>query len=161
MYHRPGLGQILLDWEYIILATVLTLIGVTGVILFNGAQPPGGECTCLIPSPENTAMQGTSGILLIFGVLFIPIGILKGGLPTRREGPPLGRTVGSGRTYTPEWISSGTQLVLGIAIIILGADAVAVPGYVVLHNPSLIVGGAIVAALGLLLVMLGSQRRKQ
>jgi hypothetical protein len=150
-----------LDWEYIILAIFLTFVGVTGIILFNGVTPPGGECTCLIPSPENTAMQGTSGILLIFGVLFIPIGILKGGLPTRRVGPPIGRTVGSGRTYSPEWISSGAQMILGLAIVILGADALIVPGYLVLHNASLVVGGGIVAALGFVLAMLGSQRRKQ
>src|SRR5260370_27618510 len=67
-----------LDSEYVILAFVLTLVGVAGVILFNGPKTPAGDsCICLIPSPEASAMQGTAGILLIFGVMFIPIVILK------------------------------------------------------------------------------------
>src|SRR5579872_3659217 len=111
---RESAPRASLDSEYIILATVLTLIGVSGIVLFNGPKTPAGDsCVCLIPSPESSAMQGTAGILLIFGVMFIPIGILKGGLPGRRVGPPVGETVGSGRTYSPEWISSGAQLVSG------------------------------------------------
>ncbi len=81
-----------MDSEYILLAVVLTLIGVSGIILFNGGKTPAGDsCYCIIPSPENSAMQGTAGILLIFGVMFIPIGILKGGLPGKRVGPAIPR----------------------------------------------------------------------
>ena len=149
-----------MDSEYIILAFVLTLIGVTGVILFNGAAPPGGECHCIIPSPENSAMQGTAGILLIFGVMFIPIGILKGGLPGRRQGPPVGETSGSGRTFSPVWLSSGGQLVFGIALVVIGLDAVAVPGYLILKSIPIIGTGVVVAALGALLAIRGSRMRK-
>lgn len=150
-----------MDSEYIILAFALTLIGITGVILFNGSAPPGGECHCIIPSPENSAMQGTAGILLIFGVMFIPIGILKGGLPGRRAGPPVGETSGAGRKYAPEWMSSGGQLVGGIALVVLGVDAVAVPGYLVFKSAEIIGGGAVLAALGVILVIRGSRLRKQ
>jgi hypothetical protein len=150
-----------LDTQYMILAFVLMLIGLSGIILFNGAQPVGGECNCLIPSPENSAMQGTAGILLIFGVMFIPIGVLKGGLPGRRQGPPVGETSGAGRTFSPEWLSSGGQLVFGIALVVLGVDAVAVPGYLVFKSVEVIGGGAVLAALGVLLAIRGSRVRKQ
>jgi hypothetical protein len=150
-----------LDSEYIILAIVLTFVGVAGVVLFNGAKTPAGDsCYCLIPSPEASAMQGTAGILLIFGVMFIPIGILKGGLPGRRTGPPIGETVGSGRTYSPIWISSGGQLVFGVALIVLGVDVLAVPGYLVFDSVPIIGSGAALAALGGVLAYRGSKMRK-
>ncbi len=151
-----------MDSEYIILAFVLTLIGISGVILFNGAKTPAGDsCYCLIPSPEAGAMQGTAGILLIFGVMFIPIGVLKGGLPGRRQGPPVGETSGSGRTFSPEWLSSGGQLVFGIALVVIGLDAVAVPGYLVFNSVAVVGSGAAVAVLGAILAIRGSRLRKK
>lgn len=151
-----------MDSQYIILAFVLTLIGVSGIVLFNGEKTPAGDsCYCIIPSPENSAMQGTAGILLIFGVMFIPIGILKGGLPGRRTGPPMGQTVGSGRTYSPVWISSGGQLVFGVALVVIGVDVLAVPGYLVFKSLPIIGAGAVLAALGVILAIRGSRIRKQ
>lgn len=151
-----------MDSEYLILAFVLTLIGVSGIILFNGAKTPAGDsCYCIIPSPENSAMQGTAGILLIFGVMFIPIGILKGGLPARRVGPPVGVTAGSGRTYSPVWLSSGAQLVVGIGLVVIGLDAVAVPGYLVFKSVEIIGGGVALAVVGVILALRGARLRKQ
>jgi len=151
-----------LDSEYIILALVLTLIGVSGIVLFNGAKTPAGDsCYCIIPSPESSAMQGTAGILLIFGVMFIPIGILKGGLPGRRTTPPTAQTVGSGRTYSPIWISSGGQLVFGVALIVLGEAAIAIPGYLVFNSIPIIAAGVALSAVGALLAYRGSRTRKQ
>lgn len=151
-----------MDSEYIILAVVLTLIGVSGIILFNGAKTPAGDsCYCIIPSPESSAMQGTAGILLIFGVMFIPIGILKGGLPAKRTGPPVGETSGAGRTYSPDWLSSGGQLAFGVALIVIGLDAVAVPGYLVMDSIPVIGAGVALAVLGLILAYRGSKIRKQ
>jgi hypothetical protein len=151
-----------LDSEYVILALVLTLVGLSGIVLFNGGKTPAGDsCYCVIPSPENSAMQGTSGILLIFGVMFIPIGILKGGLPGKRQGPPVGETSGAGRTYAPIWLSSGGQLAFGVALVILGLDAVSVPGYLVFDSPALIGGGVVVAILGAILAYRGSKVRNK
>ncbi len=151
-----------MDSEYLILGFVLTLIGVSGIVLFNGAKTPAGDsCYCIIPSPENSAMQGTSGILLIFGVMFMPIGILKGGLPTRRTTPPVGESVKSGRVYSPLWFSSGGQMVFGILLVVLGVDLLIVPGYLVLDSVPLIGGGIVLAALGALLAYRGSRLRKQ
>ncbi len=151
-----------MDSEYIILAFVLTLIGLSGIVLFNGAKTPAGDsCYCIIPSPENNAMQGTAGILLIFGVMFIPIGILKGGLPGRRTTAPVGETVKSGRTYSPVWMSSGGEFAFGIALIVLGVSALAVPGFIVVNSTLVIGGGVVLAVLGAILVYRGSRIRKQ
>jgi hypothetical protein len=106
-------------------------------------------------------MQGTAGILLIFGVMFIPIGILKGGLPGRRIGPPVGETVGSGRTYSPIWISSGGQMVFGVALIVLGLDLLTVPGYLVFDSAPIVVAGEVLAWLGAILAIRGSRLRKK
>jgi hypothetical protein len=150
-----------LDSQYIILAFVLTLVGVAGIVLFNGPKTSGlDSCYCLIPSPESSAMQGTAGILLIFGVMFIPIGILKGGLPGRRTGPPAGETVGSGRTYSPVWISSGGQLVFGVALMVLGVEVLTIPGVLVFNSWQIVVGGEVLAALGAVLALRGSRLRK-
>ena len=151
-----------MDSEYIILAFVLTLIGVSGIVLFNGPKTPAGDsCYCLIPSPENSAMQGTSGILLIFGVMFMPIGILKGGLPGRRMVPPVGESVKSGRVYNPVWLNSGGQLAFGLILVVLGIDLLAVPGYLVLNSVPVIGAGLGLAALGAFLAYRGIKLRKQ
>jgi hypothetical protein len=155
-----GFGQVL-DSEYFILAFVLTLIGVSGIILFNGPKRGEDSCYCIIPSPESSAMQGTAGILLIFGVMFMPIAILKGGLPGRRTTPPLGETVGSGRTYSPEWLSSGGQTVFGIALAVIGIDVLAVPAILVLDSAPVLVGGEVLAALGAVIALRGSRLRKK
>ncbi len=149
-----------LDSEYIILAAVLTLIGVSGVVLFNGPKTPAGDsCFCIIPSPEASAMQGTAGILLIFGVMFIPIGILKGGLPGRRVGPPPPQTVGSGRVFTPVWLNSGGQLAFGVALAVIGIDLLLAPGYLVFHNTVMVAGGGVLGLLGGLLAVRGGRTR--
>jgi hypothetical protein len=150
-----------MDSEYIILAFVLTTIGLSGILLFNGPKRGEDSCYCIIPSPENGAMQGTAGILLIFGVMFIPIGVLKGGLPAKRTGPPIGETSGAGRTYSPVWLNSGGQLVFGIAMVVLGVDAVAVPGYLVFSNIDIVGGGVALGAVGAILAYRGARLRKQ
>src|SRR2546425_4438384 len=121
-----------LDSEFLTLAFFFLLIGGAGVYLFNGPLTPAKDsCVCIIPTPEPGAAQGTSSILLAFGVLFLPIGILKGGPPTfgRRAAPtaqptrslegepapaaaapmPTGIPMRSGRLYT-----------VGIALIVFG-----------------------------------------
>lgn len=151
-----------MDSQYVILAFVLTVIGLSGILLFSGAKTPAGDsCYCIIPSPENGAMQGTAGILLIFGVMFIPIGILKGGVPGQRAGPPAGETSGAGRKYSPEWLRSGGQLVFGVALMVIGLDALVVPGYLVLNSLETIGGGLALAVVGAILAYRGSRLRKK
>lgn len=150
-----------MDSEYIILAVALTLVGLSGIILFNGPKTPSQDsCYCIIPSPEAGAMQGTSGILLIFGVMFIPIGILKGGIPGRRVGPPTSVTVKSGRVYSPIWFSSGPLFALGLVLAFIGIDFVIVPSILVIANPGILAGGVVLTAFGVYLAYMGTKIKK-
>jgi len=151
-----------LDSEFLTLAFFFLLIGGAGVYLFNGPLTPAKDsCVCIIPTPEPGAAQGTSSILLAFGVLFLPIGLLKGGPPsfgrrvtptpqqtrTPEAGPapaaaaaaPVGIPMRSGRLYT-----------LGIALIIFGVDAITIPGFLYFNNFLIGGAGAGVAVLGFL-----------
>jgi len=149
-----------LDSEYVILSVLLIALGVTGILLFNGPKTPAGDsCFCIIPSPEAGAMQGTASILLIFGVMFIPIAILKGGAPSfGRGGPKAGAPpVPTGRVFTPIPIVSGRLFGLGALLIFIGVDLAAVPGFFVLDSRVLLVVGVILAIIGGLLVYRGTQ----
>ncbi len=161
-----------MDSEFLTLAFFFLLIGGAGVYLFNGPLTPTKDsCVCIIPTPEPGAAQGTSSILLAFGVLFLPIGILKGGPPTfgRRVAPaprqtrspegapepavaaaaaaaptPTGITMRSGRLYT-----------VGIALIVFGVVAVTIPGFLYFNNFLIGGAGASVVALGFLVLFFG------
>jgi len=59
-----------LDSGFLALSIAFILIGVTGIVLFNGPMTPAGDsCYCLIPSPGPGAAQGTSSIILAMGVV--------------------------------------------------------------------------------------------
>lgn len=151
-----------MDSEYLILAIFLTLIGVAGIVVFSGPMTPSGDsCYCIIPSAEPGAMQGTASILLIFGVMFFPIGIFKGGLPQRRKSVPAPRTVGSGRVYTPVSVSSGGLFAFGLLLLFLAMDFVVIPSYLVLHSLPLMGVGLVLTAIGALLAYAGVRARKQ
>jgi hypothetical protein len=150
-----------LDSEYILLAFLLCVLGITGILLFNGPKTPAGDgCYCIISSPEGGAMQGTSSILLIFGVMFIPIGVLKGGLPQRRKVAPAPRTVASGRVFTPVSFSSGVLFGFGLLILFVALDFIVIPAYLVLQNMFLVGGGVALAAAGAYLAYRGARPRK-
>ncbi len=143
-----------MDSEFLALAFFFLLIGGAGVYLFNGPLTPTKDsCVCIIPTPEPAAAQGTSSILLAFGVLFLPIGLLKGGPPTfgRRgvPGPQPTRPPAAGpapaapaAAATPTGIPmrSGRLYTFGIALIIIGVDAVTIPGFLLFNN--FLIGGA-------------------
>ncbi len=149
-----------MDSEFLALSLVFILLGVTGIVLFNGPMTPSGDsCYCLIPSPEPGAAQGTSSIILALGVLFFPMGLMKGGLPSlgRVTPAPPSPQIG-GTVYTPVPLSSGSVFAFGILLVILGIDAVLVPGYLVFKSTPITVGGAVLALLGLLAVYVGSRK---
>jgi len=140
------------------------VIGSAGIILFYG--PPnatGDSCYCLIPSPEPGAAQGTSSIILALGILFFPMGLMKGGLPTFRRQPgqvKIEPTKGGVAAPAPI-ISNGLYFTIGIALLVVGIDAAVVPGYLILKSFPVISAGVAVSLLGAFSMYLGSKRPKE
>ena len=149
-----------MDSEFLALSLVFIVIGVTGIVLFSGPMTPAGDsCYCLIPSPEPGAAQGTSSIILAMGALFFPMGLMKGGLPTFGKARPVAPAQPvAGKVYTPLPISSGGLFALGIILVLVGIDAVLVPGYLVFRSTPYVVGGVVLALLGLLAVYFGARK---
>jgi len=157
-----------LDSEFLTLAFFFILIGGAGVYLFNGPLTPAKDsCFCIIPTPEPGAAQGTSSILLAFGVLFLPIGLLKGGPPTfgRRaapasqptRSPQAGIAPAAATAAAPMGIPmrSGRLYALGVALIVFGVVAVTIPGFLYFNNFLIGGAGAGVVALGFLALFFG------
>lgn len=152
-----------MDSEFLALSLVFILLGSTGIILFYGPLTPAGDsCYCLIPSPEPGAAQGTSSIFLALGILFLPMGLLKGGPPVlRRTGPPATLQGPGGVTYTAPDITSGSLFTIGVVLLLIGIDALFVPGFIVLKSTPLEVGGIVLGALGAVSLLFGWLRPKQ
>jgi hypothetical protein len=148
-----------LDSEFLALAVVFIVLGGAGIVLFSGPLTPAGDsCYCPIPSPEPGAAQGTSSIFLALGIMFLPMGLMKGGLPAfRKGGVPAALTLPSGRTVTPIKISSGGAFVFGLVLLLVGADVVLVPGYLVLKNVYYELAGALLVAAGALSMYWGQR----
>jgi len=161
-----------LDKEFLALSVVFMLLGLTGVVLFsslfyNGSIFPvmtssGDACYCVISSPEPSAAQGTSSIILALGVIFFPMGLMKGGLPTLRRMPaatgPV--TLPSGRVVSPIQIGSGRYFAFGLLVLLIGADAVLVPGYLVYKNAYIELAGAMLTAAGAISLAWGLRKPK-
>ena len=149
-----------MDKEFLALSVVFMLLGVAGVILFsslfyNGSIFPvmtqsGDSCYCVISSPEPSAAQGTSSIILALGVMFFPMGLMKGGLPTFGRPPAATAPVKlpSGRVVSPIQIGSGKLFAFGLAVLLIGGDAVLVPGFLVYKDFYIELAGAMLTAAG-------------
>jgi len=155
-----------LDSEFLTLAFFFLLIGGAGVYLFNGPLTPAKDsCFCIIPTPEPVAAQGTSSILLAFGILFLPIGLLKGGPPTfgRRAAPAAQPTRSPEAGPAPATAAasmgipmrSGRLYTLGVALIVFGVVAVTIPGFLYFNNFLIGGAGAGVVVLGFLVLFFG------
>ena len=161
-----------MDKEFLALSVVFMLLGVTGVVMFsslfyNGSIFPvmtssGDSCYCIISSPEPSAAQGTSSIILALGVMFFPMGLMKGGLPTFGKGPgataPV--TLPSGRIVSPIQIGSGKYFAFGLAVLLIGGDAVLVPGFLVYKNVYIELAGAMLTAAGAISMAWGLRKPK-
>jgi hypothetical protein len=142
---------------------VFIAIGTAGIVLFYGPLTPAGDsCYCLIPSPEPGAAQGTSSIILALGVLFFPMGLMKGGLPSlkRTPVPHLKPATPGVKVVPPIAISSGRLFAMGILLMVVGVDALLVPGYLVLKSPPVTLIGAGITALGSLAMYAGLKKPK-
>jgi hypothetical protein len=153
-----------LDSEFLALSLVFIMLGAAGIVLFYG--PPnatGDSCYCLIPSPDPGAAQGTSSILLALGLMFFPMGLMKGGLPSFRRTPSGPREVKlpSGRVIAPVRIFSGNFFVFGLVLALVGVDAVLVPGYLIFKNPWYELSGVLLTAAGALSMLWGLRKPKQ
>jgi hypothetical protein len=159
-----------LDKEFLALSVVFMLLGLTGILLFGSLFSPyhsitpvmecGGQvcsnpstadsCFCIISSPEPSAAQGTSSIILALGVIFFPMGLMKGGLPTFSKGPSATAPIKlpSGRVVSPIQIGSGKYFAFGLALLLIGADAVLVPGLLVYKNIYIELAGGMLTAAG-------------
>ena len=152
-----------MDDEFLALSLVFILLGVAGIVLFNGPLTASGDsCYCIIPSPEPGAAQGTSSILLVLGVMFFPMGLMKGGLPSFKRGAPTSPTITtpSGKVLTPLQISSGSLFAFGLVVLLVGVDAVLVPGYLTYRNIYYEVGGILLTAAGVISMLWGIRSRK-
>jgi hypothetical protein len=162
-----------LDKEFLALSVVFMLLGVTGVVLFSSLftqyhsifpvmTPSGDSCYCIISSPEPSAAQGTSSIILALGVMFFPMGLMKGGLPSfgRLPTPPTSVKLPSGRVVTPVQLMSGRYFAFGLLILLIGADAVLVPGYLVFKSIYIEVAGALLTAAGAISMAWGLRKPK-
>ncbi len=152
-----------MDSEFLALSLVFVLIGATGIVLFYGPLTPAGDsCYCLIPSPEPRAAQGTSSIFLMLGLIFLPMGLMKGGLPTFRRGPgPAIQPRGVGVPVAPSIpITSASMVWIGILLVVVGGDALLIPGYLVLKSLLFEAGGGGLAAVGVLSIALGLRKPK-
>lgn len=137
------------------------LIGVAGILLFNGALTPSGDsCYCIIPSPEPSAAQGTSSIFLVLGIIFFPMGLMKGGLPSFRRvlQPPRELKQLGGKVVTPIQIQSANLFALGVLLLIVGIDALMVPAYLIYKNFWYELAGVLITAAGAIAVIWGLRK---
>jgi hypothetical protein len=91
------------------------------------------------------------------------MGLMKGGLPSfrRQPGPvKVGPTKGTIAVPSPI-ISNGVFFTLGIALLVIGIDAVVVPGYLVLKSTPIIGAGVALSLLGAYAMYLGSRKPKE
>ena len=146
-------------------------LGITGVVLFSSLfdprfhsifpvmTPSGDACYCVISSPEPSAAQGTSSIILALGVMFFPMGLMKGGLPTFGRRPsPAQVQLPSGRVVSPLQINSGRYVAFGLAVLLIGVDAVLLPGYLVYKSVYIELAGAMLTAAGAIALAWGIRK---
>ena len=162
-----------MDKEFLALSVVFMILGVIGILLFGSLfsqyhsifpvmTQSQDSCYCLISSPEPSAAQGTSSILLALGVMFFPMGLMKGGLPSFRRMPtaPTQVRLPSGRVLTPVSLASGPYFAFGLILLLVGADAVFIPGYLVYKNVYVELAGILLSAAGALSMAWGLQKPK-
>ncbi len=165
-----------MDKEFLALSVVFMLLGVTGILLFGSLftqyhsifpvmTSTGDSCYCVISSPEPSAAQGTSSIILALGVMFFPMGLMKGGLPSFRRTPiapaPSEFQLPSGRVVSPVQLLSGTYFVFGLVLVLIGVDAVLVPGYLLYKSVYIELAGAFLTAAGAISMAWGIRKPKE
>ena len=165
-----------MDKEFLALSVAFLLLGVVGILLFSSffispyysivpvMTPAGDGCYCLISSPEPGAAQSTSSIILALGVMFLPMGLMKGGLPSFRRAPTTAAPsikLPTGRVVSPIQMGSGNYFAFGLVVLLIGVDAVLIPGYLIFDNLYYVFAGTLLAAAGLISILWGLRKPKQ
>lgn len=153
-----------MDSEFLALSLVFIILGLSGIILFNGTVPPSGApCNCIIPTPEPTAAQGTSSIFLVLGLIFFPMGLMKGGLPSLRRTIAASPTLEhpAGGIVAPVSVLSLNLFVVGVVLLLIGVDALLVPAYVLYKSLWLGLLGLLLAAGGGLAMARGLRKKPE
>jgi hypothetical protein len=162
-----------LDDEFLALSVVFMFLGLAGILLFGSLfstyhsiipkmTPAGDGCYCLISSPEPGAAQGTASILLALGVMFFPMGLMKGGMPSFHRAPSGKAPLPSPGVpvVSPVPILSGNLFAFGLVVLLVGIDAVLVPGYLVYKNAYYELAGVLLTAAGALAMGWGVRKPK-
>lgn len=152
-----------MDSEFLALSVVFMILGVAGIVLFYGPMNSAGDsCYCLIPSPEPGAAQGTSSIFLALGIMFFPMGLMKGGLPTfGKPRAPTSPGLGSAAApvvIVPAIVSSWGLVVIGSVLTGVGVDLILVPGFLLFKSLTIIGIGGALAALGVFAIYFGFRK---
>jgi hypothetical protein len=95
--------------------------------------------------------------------MFFPMGLMKGGLPSFRRMPTTAVApvkLPSGRVVSPIQIGSGRYFAFGLIVLLIGADAVLVPGYLVYKNLYIEFAGALLSAAGAIAMAWGLRKPK-
>jgi hypothetical protein len=94
--------------------------------------------------------------------MFFPMGLMKGGLPSLSRLPTAQAPVKlpSGRVVTPVAVLSGRFLAFGLIVLLIGVDAVLVPGYLVYKNTYFELAGALLTAAGVVSMLWGLRKPK-
>jgi hypothetical protein len=140
--------KFLMDVDYLAFAILMGVFGIVGITATANVTPnifSTSTCNC-IPSPV-ARLQELSVILLGFGLLLAPIGLLKN--------PTGGAAAGS--AYSGPSMRSGGLFFLGVSLVVFGIALVAVPSFLVLGNRLLIGEGAGMVAFGVLLAYTGGR----
>ena len=153
----------------VILMGVFGVVGITATATVSPNIFASATCNCV---PSSLArLQELSVTLLAFSLVLAPFGLTRraggvgpggtgtaaGGPVAEQAGPDL--TTGSGRVYTGPPMRSGELFALGMFLVVFGIGLVAVPAFLVLGDPLLIVEGAVVVALGLFLIYRGGRSK--
>jgi len=146
-----------LDRDYVLLGLVLAFIGVTGLTatwtLASPAILIGVTCNC-IPSPASR-IQELSGMLLVFGLAFVPVGFLMHPATSSENEGPL--KTGSGRVIVPLRMRSKGLLVAGVVLDVLAINLVIVPDLLLLGNAVLLLEGIVLAGMGAVFAYQGTR----
>ena len=146
-----------MDEGYLAFAILLGVFGIVGITATANVSPDilaSPTCNC-IPSPV-ARLQELSLVLLAFGAVLAPVGILRRstGVGTM---PKVQRVLPSGRTYTGPTMRNGGFFALGVSLVVLGIGLVAIPSFLVIGNRLLIIEGAGMVAFGAYLAYRGGR----